>query len=141
MFISANLNWLFIIVLGTLRMLSESTNYYEYLSRGDYSSEADSISIPIFQKTFFAFLILSILLIFKNIFILLTTRKINIPIKLFIKADFFYHTSSFMGIVFRILSCNFLIFLLLLVLYRILHGGFNKFISFIYNIEFTCRAN
>jgi hypothetical protein len=89
-FISANLAWLFIIVLGTLRVLLESANYYEYhLSRGDYPPEADSISIPIFRETFFAFLILSILLIFLNIFIFLTTRKINLPTKLFIKADFF----------------------------------------------------
>lgn len=89
-FISANLAWLFIIVLGTSRVLSESTNYYEYhLSRGDYPPEADSISIPIFRETFFAFLILSILLIFLNIFIFLTTRKTNLPTKLFIKADFF----------------------------------------------------
>ena len=89
-FISANLAWLFIIVLGTSRVLTESTNYYEYhLSRGDYPPEADSISIPIFRETFFAFLILSILLIFLNIFIFLTTRKTNLPTKLFIKADFF----------------------------------------------------
>ena len=89
-FISANLAWLFIIVLGTTRVLSESTDYYGYhLSRGDYPPEADSISIPIFRETFFAFLILSILLIFLNIFIFLTTRKTNLPTKLFIKADFF----------------------------------------------------
>ena len=89
-FISANLAWLFIIVLGTSRVLTESTNYYEYhLSRGDYPPEADSIWIPIFRETFFAFLILSILLIFLNIFIFLTTRKTNLPTKLFIKADFF----------------------------------------------------
>ncbi len=88
-FISSNLAWLLIIVLGTLRVLSESTKYYEYhLSRGDYPPEADSISIPIFRETFFAFLILSILLIFLNIFIYLTTRKTNLPTKLFIKANF-----------------------------------------------------
>ena len=89
-FITVNLAWLFIIALGTSRLLSESTKYYKYhLSRGDYTPEADSISIPIFRETFFAFLILSILLIFLNIFIFLTTRKTNLPTKLFIKADFF----------------------------------------------------
>lgn len=71
-------------------MLSESTNYYEYhLSRGDYPPEADSISIPIFPETFFAFLILTVLLIFLNFFIFLTTFKTNLPTKLFIRADFF----------------------------------------------------
>ncbi|MFN8438261.1 MAG: hypothetical protein U0V72_11590 [Cytophagales bacterium] len=89
-FITANIAWLIIIVIGTSRVLSESTNYYSYhLSRGDYPPEADSISIPIFRETFFAFLILSILQIFLNIFIFLTTQKTNLPTKLFIKADFF----------------------------------------------------
>jgi hypothetical protein len=88
-FISANIGWLFIIILGTMRALSESTKYYEYhLLKGDYRAEADSISIPIFQETFFAFLILTFLLVFLNIFILFTTRKANLPTKLFIKADF-----------------------------------------------------
>jgi len=89
-FVSANLAWLFIIVLGVLRVLSESTNYYKYhLSRGDYPPEADSISIPIFRETFFAFSILSVLLIFLNTFILLTTLKTKLPTKLFIKPDFY----------------------------------------------------
>lgn len=89
-FFSANLAWLVIILLETARVLSESTNYYEYhFLRGDYPPEADSISIPIFRETFFAFLILSILLFFLNIFIFLATRKTNLPTMLFIKADIF----------------------------------------------------
>jgi hypothetical protein len=87
-FITANIAWLIIIVCGTIRVLTESTNYYIYhLSKGDYPQEADSISIPIFRETFFAFIILSILLIFLNIFIFFTTRKTILPTKLFIKAN------------------------------------------------------
>ena len=89
-FISVNIAWLFVIFLAVSRVFSESTNYYEHhLSRGDYPLEADSISIPIFQETFFAFSLFSILMILLNIFIFLTTLKTNLPAKLFIKADFF----------------------------------------------------
>lgn len=69
-FISANLAWLFIIILGTSRVLSESTNYYEYhLSRGDYPPEADSISIPIFRETFFAFNFINLADFFEHFYI------------------------------------------------------------------------
>jgi hypothetical protein len=89
-FISANIAWIFIIVLGTSRALIESTHYYGYhLSLSDDGLiPIDTISL-IFDETHFVFLILSTLLIFLNIFILLTTRKTNLPTKLFIKADFF----------------------------------------------------
>ena len=87
-FVSANLAWLLVIGLGTLRVFLESTNYCTYHQlRGDYPTDADSISIPIFRETFFTFLILSILIILLNIFIFLTTFKANLPTKLFVKAD------------------------------------------------------
>lgn len=85
---SANVVWLFVIVLGTLRIYSESEKYYtNHLLRGDYPPEADSISIPIFRETFIMFTILSILLIFLNLFILFTTHKANLPSKLFVFAE------------------------------------------------------
>lgn len=89
-FVSANLAWLFIIVLGVFRDFSESTNYYDYnLSGGDYPPEADSISIPLFSGTFIVCLILSAYLVYLNIFIFLTTLNTKLPTKLFIKAEFY----------------------------------------------------
>jgi len=89
-FFSSNIVWLIVIILGTSRVFSESTSYYtKHLSNGDYAQQADSISIPIMEETFFVFLILSLLLVFMNVFIFLMTRKTKLPTKLFIKADFF----------------------------------------------------
>ena len=87
-FLYANIAWLFVIILGTLRVYSESTKYYtNHLLSGDYPIDADSISIPIFRETFIMFSLLLILLLLLNVFIFFTTYKANLPSELFVYAD------------------------------------------------------
>ncbi len=75
-FVTANLIWL-LLIPGTFW-------YYSFRAgRGDYPPFADSIGILIYtQIPFFLFLLIPM-----NIFILLTTLNINLPTKLFIKAN------------------------------------------------------
>ena len=85
-FISANLGWLLVIALETITEFNSSINYYR-----NQPPPEDGFPLMAFVllDTAFAFFFLSILLILSNIFIFLTTRKTNLPTKLFIKADFF----------------------------------------------------
>jgi hypothetical protein len=88
-FTTANIAWIFVIFLGTFRVLIQSSDYYEQrFLNGDFPPEADSIGIPIFQGTFFAYVTLLVLLIFLNLFLVFTFRKANLPTRLFIQADF-----------------------------------------------------
>jgi hypothetical protein len=85
-FISANLAWLLVIGLETNTVFNSSINYYRNQPPPEDGYPAMA---SVFLETFVAFFFLSILLILSNIFIFLTTRKTNLPTKLFIKADFF----------------------------------------------------
>ena len=75
-FIGANLAWLLLI---------PGTHWYYMFrgGRGDYPPFADSIGIPIMTEIpLYLFLFIPL-----NIFLLLTTIKINLPTKLFVRAD------------------------------------------------------
>jgi len=87
-FISANLVWL-LLLPGTYW-------YYTFRgSRGDFPPFADSIGIPIVTQTLF----LLLLLIPLNIFLLMTTYKINLPTRLGVKLEN-YNLPSFLWEIF-----------------------------------------
>lgn len=85
-FISANLAWLLVIGLETITEFNSSINYYRNQPPPE---DGYPLMASVLLETAFAFFFLSILLILSNIFIFLTTRKTNLPTKLFIKADSF----------------------------------------------------
>jgi hypothetical protein len=85
-FISANLAWLLVIGLETITEFNSSINYYRNQPPPE---DGYPLMASVLLETAFAFFFLSILLILSNIFIFLTTRKTNLPTKLFIKANFF----------------------------------------------------
>ena len=85
-FISANLAWLLVIGLETITEFNSSINYYRNQPPPE---DGYPLMASVLLETAFPFFFLSILLIMSNIFIFLTTRKTNLPTKLFISADFF----------------------------------------------------